>query len=134
MTPVTPDVIDMLDPNQIFVFGSNEAGRHGKGAALVAIRNFGAKRGQGYGRQGQSFAIPTKSAEMKTLRLSTIKVSVDKFICYANNNKHLSFLVTRIGCGLAGYKDTEIAPLFKEALNTPNISLPLSFVKILGTL
>ena len=77
MTRITPDVIYSLKPNEIFVFGSNEAGRHGKGAALTAVREYGAKMGQGYGRQGQCFAIPTKSAKIQTLKLPTIKTYRD---------------------------------------------------------
>ena len=131
MTRITPDVIYSLKPNEIFVFGSNEAGRHGKGAALTAVREYGAKMGQGYGRQGQCFAIPTKNAKIQTLKLPTINSSVEKFLCYAKNNLHLTFYVTRIGCGLAGYKDSDIAPMFKEALDIPNVYLPKMFINVL---
>ena len=131
---ITPDVIDSLKPNEIFVFGSNEAGRHGKGAALIAKKQFGAKVGQGYGVQGSCFAIPTKNGKLETLKLTTIAAYVNKFIAYANTHPEKDFLVTRIGCGLAGYKEIEIAPLFKDAINSKNIFLPITFTKILGTL
>ena len=131
---ITPDVIDSLKPNEIFVFGSNEAGRHGKGAALIAKKQFGAKVGQGYGVQGSCFAIPTKNGKLETLKLTTIAAYVNKFIAYANTHPEKDFLVTRIGCGLAGYKETEIAPLFKDAVDSKNIFLPITFTKILGTL
>lgn len=129
---ITPDVIHSLKPNEIFVFGSNEAGIHGKGAALTAIREYGAKKGQGFGRQGQCFSIPTKNAKMGTLKLPTINSSVEKFLCYAKNNLHLTFYVTRIGCGLAGYNDSDIAPMFKQALDMPNVYLPKTFIDILN--
>lgn len=129
---ITPDVIHSLKPNEIFIFGSNEAGRHGKGAALTAIREYGAKKGQGFGRQGQCFAIPTKNAKMGTLKLPTINSSVEKLLCYAKNNLHLTFYVTRIGCGLAGYNDSDIAPMFKQALDMPNVYLPKTFIDILN--
>lgn len=101
-------------PNQIFVFGSNLAGRHGAGAALDAVSNWGAKYGQAFGRQGRSFAIPTKGKDFETLTIDVIECYVNAFIDYADENSHLEFLVTRIGCGLAGYQDSEIAPLFKS--------------------
>jgi hypothetical protein len=99
----------------IFVFGSNLAGRHGKGAALFARQHRGAIYGQGIGRQGDSYAIPTKDERLRTLLIDQIKVYVDQFIQYANDNRSLVFEVTRIGCGLAGYQDADIAPLFKDA-------------------
>ena len=99
----------------IFVFGSNLAGRHGKGAALYAVKEKGAIYGQGIGRMGNSYAIPTKNTKLKTLPLISIALFVNAFIQYAKDNKDLMFGVTRIGCGLAGYKDKDIAPLFKYA-------------------
>jgi len=101
--------------NEIFVFGSNMAGRHGKGAALYARLNHGAVYGQGIGLQGQSYAIPTKNANLKTLDLVIIKLYVDSFIQHAIEFKDIQYNVTRIGCGLAGYKDSDIAPMFKNA-------------------
>ena len=99
----------------IFVFGSNEAGRHGKGAALFARQNHGAVYGVGEGRAGNSYAIPTKDYNLKTRPLEAIKCSVERFLDYALNNQELKFEVTKIGCGLAGYKEHEIAPMFKDA-------------------
>ena len=111
--------------NQIFVFGSNLAGRHGKGAALTAYRKYGAIYGQGVGMQGNSFAIPTKDENLNTLPVSKIEKYVNNFIKYATLNPDLTFQVTRIGCGLAGYEDSDIAPLF---INAPsNCILPVGW-------
>lgn len=107
----------------IFVFGSNLAGRHGKGAALEAATLHGAIRGQGEGRQGNSYAIPTKDSNLHPLPLYEIKRHVNRFKVYAITNPKLEFQVTRIGCGLAGYSDHEIAPMFKGS------SLNCYFVK-----
>lgn len=101
----------------IFVFGSNLAGIHGAGAALFAHKNRGAIWHLGRGRAGESYAIPTKDHDIKTLPLDVIKKFVDIFLIYARNHPHLTFQVTRIGCGLAGFKDAEVAPLFKAAPN-----------------
>lgn len=125
----TPDIIDKLLPNEIFVFGSNYAGRHGKGAALAARLKFGAKNGQGTGLMGQSYGIATKDAKIRTLPLTAIETQVQKFLVFAKVNNHLRFLVTPIGCGLAGYSPADIAPFFADA--TGNVILPQSFVKIL---
>lgn len=111
----------------IFVFGSNLAGRHGKGAALDAIRHYGAIYGQGFGRQGRSYAIPTKDSSLRTLPLLNIGIYVSAFIQYAENNPELLFRVTRIGCGLAGYNDADIAPMFAAAPS--NCILPLEWTK-----
>lgn len=99
----------------IFVFGSNLAGRHGRGAALWARRNRGAIYGQGEGRQGQSYAIPTKDEALRPLPISRITMHVNVFLLYARANPQLRFEVTRVGCGLAGYSDDDMAPLFKPA-------------------
>lgn len=101
--------------DKIFVFGSNLAGRHGKGAALCAVREHGAAYGQGIGRQGNSYAIPTKDALLRTLPLSEIEKHARVFLDYALGHPELTFQVTRVGCGLAGYKDSDIAPMFKDA-------------------
>lgn len=114
----------------IFVFGSNLAGRHGMGAALAARRRHGAIYGQGEGRQGASYAIPTKDKNMKTLPVNSIQLYVNKFIQYAKENPHLTFKVTPIGTGLAGYKHEHMAPLFKNAPN--NCILPKSWLQLLG--
>lgn len=99
----------------IFVFGSNLAGRHGAGAALCARQTHGAVLGVGVGRTGNSYAIPTKDENLRTLSLLVIHTHVEYFKLYARQNPDLTFNVTRIGCGLAGYTDTDIAPLFKDA-------------------
>ena len=123
---ITSENIAQLLDNQIFVFGSNERGVHGAGAAKLAMM-WGAKYGQGYGLQGQTFAIPTKDWNIKTLTLNEIKVYVDKFIEFAKTYDTLDFLVTKIGCGLAGYKVEDIAPMFKECKDLDNIYLPIEF-------
>lgn len=97
----------------IFVFGSNLAGRHGAGAALIARQLFGAHYGTGQGRTGMSYAVPTKDSELSKLTLTNIKENVGEFLEYAYNRKDLNFFITRIGCGLAGYKNEEIAPMFE---------------------
>jgi len=107
---------------EIFVFGSNLAGRHGKGAALCAVREHGAIYGQGKELQGRSYAIPTKDHVMRPLPLTDIKRHVEEFIKFAKEHPEMIFNVTRIGCGLAGYKDEEIAPMFKGA--PENCKLP----------
>src|SRR5579859_1166115 len=106
----------------IFVFGSNLAGRHGKGAALFAKENKGAIYGQGLGPQGESYAIPTKGMRLEVLDLNMIKYYVTFFLDYARNQKDLTFELTPIGCGLAGYKPEDIAPMFKDA--PENVFLP----------
>ena len=103
------------DWTMIFVFGSNLAGRHGKGAALTAKMKHGAIQGRGWGPQGHSWAIPTKDENLKTLPLSRIEPYVRQFIADARNHPETDFQVTRIGCGLAGYNDIDIAPMFKDA-------------------
>jgi hypothetical protein len=115
----TPEFITELQPNEIFVFGSNLKGMHAGGAAYIAYRKFGAIMGQGVGLQGQSYAIPTMQGGVET-----IKPYVDEFIKFAKENKNLTFLVTRIGCGIAGFTDDEISPLFEKAHDVENIVLP----------
>ena len=122
----TPDWITELKDNEIFVFGSNLAGAHGGGAARLACQRFGAVWGQGVGLQGQSYAIPTMQGGVET-----IKPYVDDFIEFARMHPELRFLVTRIGCGIAGFKPEEIAPLFAEALEMENVILPEDFVILL---
>ena len=119
----TPGRISELKNNEIFVFGSNLAGAHGGGAARAAYNKFGAVWGEGVGLFGQSYAIPTMQGGVET-----IKPYVDEFICFAKEHCELKFLVTRIGCGIAGFGDSEIAPLFKDAIDVENIILPRSFV------
>lgn len=122
--------IDELQDSEIFVFGSNEAGIHGRGAAKLAKR-WGAKYGQGNGLHGKTYAIPTKNKRIETLGLGRIKKYVDEFIDFAMDNSHLKFLVTEIGCGLAGYEPQDIAPLFKDCVNLENVYLPRRFWDIL---
>ena len=115
----SPEYITQLKPGEIFVFGSNLEGMHGGGAALIAYRKFGAVMGQGVGLQGQSYGIPTMQGGVETIR-----PYVDEFIAFAKEHKELTFLVTRIGCGIAGFTDQEIAPLFVKAHKVDNILLP----------
>lgn len=122
----TPDFIKELKENEIFVFGSNLAGAHGGGAARVAMEKFGAEWGKGVGLQGQSYAIPTMHGGVDTIR-----PYVDDFIAFAREHSELKFYVTRIGCGIAGFRDSDIAPLFKESLSLENVILPRSFVMLL---
>jgi hypothetical protein len=123
----TPDFITKIKENEVFVFGSNLSGRHGKGAAKTAL-GWGAKWGQGNGLQGKTYGIPTKDASVRrTLSLTEIKPFVDEFIDFAKNNQNLIFYVTEIGCGLAGMKPKEVAPLFIEAKEIKNIYLPAKF-------
>jgi len=119
----TPNMISALKDNEIFVFGSNLSGMHGGGAARAAYNRFGAVWGQGVGLQGQSYAIPTMQGGVET-----IKPYVDEFIAFAQAHPELKFLVTRIGCGIAGFRDEQIAPLFAAAIDQDNIILPREFV------
>lgn len=116
-------------PDHIFVFGANEAGRHGAGAALWATQHRGARYGK-IKYCGQSYGIPTKDKWILTLPLDKIKVYIDEFIEFAKEHPELKFQVTPIGCGLAGYKAEEIAPMFKDVPN--NCLLPDEFLEILN--
>lgn len=120
----TPERITSLAPNEIFVFGSNLEGMHLGGAARVAVTKFGAIMGQGVGLQGQSYAIPTMQGGV-----NTIAPYVDEFIRFADQHSEMTFMVTRIGCGIAGFTPREIAPLFARAVNVENIHLPVDFWK-----
>lgn len=120
-------MIEKLRENEIFVFGSNLAGRHDKGAAKTALEKFGAIYGRGQGFQGNSYAIPTKNKDMQVLSLEDIQEYVNYFLNDVAHNRDKLFLVTKIGCGLAGYKVEDIAPLFKKAINIKNIVLPKEF-------
>ena len=122
----TPERIIELKSNEIFVFGSNLAGAHGGGAARLAYNRFGAIWGQGVGLQGQSYAIPTMQGGVET-----IKPYVDEFIEFTTNHPEYKFLVTRIGCGIAGFTADEIAPLFMKAIDLENVILPQDFVEVL---
>ena len=115
----TPAFISELKDDEVFVFGSNLAGAHGGGAARIAYEKFGAEWGVGVGLTGQSYAIPTMQGGVET-----IKPYVDDFIEFAKAHQNLTFLVTRIGCGIAGFTDDEISPLFEKAHDVDNIVLP----------
>lgn len=117
--------------NEIFVFGSNLLGIHKRGAALDALKEHGAILGQGIGLQGQSYAIPTKRTPYVPLHLFEINKFVADFICYAQFCPELTFKVTKIGCGLAGFTVEDIAPMFRYARNIPQIILPEEFIKLL---
>lgn len=124
---ITSDNIKNLEDRQIFVFGSNEKGKHTKGAAKKAM-TWGAIYGQSDGLQGRTYGIPTKGKSMqKVLSIKEIGVYVDDFIVFAKKNPELTFLLTEVGCGLSGYKPKDIAPLFKEAVSVKNIHLPARF-------
>lgn len=118
--------IDTLEKDEIFVFGSNLEGKHLSGAAKAAHNRFGAQWGVGVGLTGKSYAIPTMQGGIET-----IKPYVDQFIEYAKEHQEKKFLVTRIGCGIAGFQDEEIAPMFKDAAYLENVYLPISFWKVL---
>lgn len=126
MKRISPRRIETLKDNEIFVFGSNLAGMHGGGAAALAYRCWGAVWGQGVGMQGQCYAIPTMHGGV-----DKIKPYVDEFIEYARNHSEYDFLVTEIGCGIAGFVPADIAPLFVEALDVQNIYLPQRFLDVL---
>lgn len=127
----TPDNITELQPNQIFVFGANESGIHGAGAARLAHQKFGAVWGCGFGLSGQTYAIPTKDLEIRTLSLDKIEYYIYCFLNEAMEYPDYEFLVTKIGCGLAGYSETEIANLFKHKFIPENVTLPESFFNII---
>lgn len=129
----TPDKIISLKKNQVFVFGSNEAGIHGAGAAKLAEKKFGAIRGIGYGFHGKSFAIPTKDLQIRTLPLDKISDYIQHFLIEVMEYPDYEFLVTKIGCGLAGYSEIEIASLFKNKNIPPNVILPESFYNIINS-
>lgn len=123
---ITPQYITSLREGEIFVFGNKE-GLHGGGAARIAYEEFGAEWGVGVGMTGQCYAIPTMDRS-----IGIIRKHVDDFTAYAKEHPELTFLVTRIGCGIAGWRDGEIAPLFKEASALDNVTLPQEFWNALG--
>jgi hypothetical protein len=132
MERITQDNITEIAPNEVFIFGSNLSGRHGKGAAKTAL-GWGAKWGQAAGLQGKTYGIPTVDTSIKrSLSVNEIKPFVDDFISFAEANPHLTFFVTEIGCGLAGKSHKEIAPLFKNAVAVENIYLPEKFWSVLN--
>lgn len=109
MTPAPDDYM--------FVFGSNLAGFHGAGAALAAYKHYGAKLGVGEGPTGMAYAIPTKDRKIESLPIEEIQKSVFRFVLFTKSQTQLKFFVTRIGCGLAGFRDDQIAPMFRGAVN-----------------
>lgn len=123
---ITPDRISELENYEIFVFGSNLQGSHGGGAAAIAADQFGAIWGQGVGLQRQSYAIPTMHGGIEE-----IEPYVDEFIAFAKENPDFDFLVTRIGCGIAGFSEEEIAPLFAAGADVENVYLPDTFWDII---
>lgn len=127
---ITNPKITELKENEIFVFGSNEAGYHNAGAARTAL-NFGAKMTIGIGISGQTYALPTKDDEIITLNIEQIKTYVDTLYDYIVEHPNLMFLITEIGCGLAGYKHEEIAPLFNKFITLNNVTLPYKFIKFI---
>lgn len=122
----TPNKIASLQNNEIFVFGSNLDGLHGGGAARVAYQKFGAQWGKGVGMQGKSYGIPTMHGG-----IDEINPYVDDFIEFALSHKEYTFLVTRIGCGIAGFTANEIAPLFAKLIDAENVLLPNDFVAVI---
>jgi hypothetical protein len=114
----------------VFVFGSNEAGLHAAGAAKTAMEKHGAIWGKSYGHYGKSFAIPTKDDAIEALPINNIHLYVNGFLAYAAGHRKITFRVTRIGCGLAGFKDRDIAPLFRGA--TKNVEFDLDWQPWIG--
>lgn len=124
---ITPSQVNVLADGEIFVFGSNMHGAHMGGAARVALEKFGAIWGVGEGLQGRSYAIPTMEG------LDKMALAVARFISFAHQHKECKFFVTAIGCGIAGYRPEEVAPLFREAASLGNVCLPLSFWKVIAS-
>ena len=134
---VTPSQISSLEPNEVFVFGSNLEGKHYGGAAKFAVMRFGAEMGNPQGLQGQSYAIPTLETPgggpMATkLPLSQIRQYVNEFADFAKSNPDMFFYVTPIGCGIAGFTEQEMAPLFQCCVGLDNVALPQSFIDVIG--
>lgn len=127
----TQDKITNLAPQEVFIFGSNEAGIHGAGAAKLALK-WGARMYQGVGMSGKTYAIPTKDFNIKSLDLVYIKEYIEDFIGWAERHPENTFLVTEIGCGLAGFTPEQIAPMFRRAKNIENIHLSKRFWEILN--
>ncbi len=119
---MTVDGAALWASNTIFVFGSNLAGRHGAGAAKYAHATYAAEHGKGEGRTGRAYALPTKDKKLEPRSLFDIQASVYTFLAYTVEHPELEFFVTRIGCGLAGYEDEQIAPMF--LLAGANCTLP----------
>lgn len=133
LPPLPPNVLlfpSEYPTNSVFVFGSNLAGRHGAGAARFAVQYWGAEYGRPAGLQGRSYAIPTKDTRLQTLPLASIRGHALDFIDYAANRPDLQFLMTPVGCGLAGYSAEQIAPLFGQPAFLTNVRWPKEFVDV----
>jgi hypothetical protein len=115
-------VITHLNPNEIFVFGSNQRGAHAGGAARLAKEKFGAQEGVGEGLTGQSYAFPTLTASFEKVSQASLEASRDRFFAAARQNPDKTFVLTKVGCGIAGFTEDEIRPLFKNA--PANVILP----------
>lgn len=126
---VTPSHITSLAPNEVFVFGSNRGGIHGAGAAKTALK-WGARWNVGEGHEGQTYALSTKDAKIKTLSLREIQINVDRYLRYATKHPELTFLTTAIGTGLAGFSAKDIAPMFKTIPD--NVFLPIEFWNVIN--
>lgn len=123
---ITPTFVTQLGPDEIFVFGSNAHGFHGAGAAKIAVEKFGAVMGQGHGLQGQSYAIDTMSGR------AVLEQEVRQFCAVAKTHPQKQFLVTPVGCGIAGYRPEDVAPLFLTCKALKNVSLPQVFWNVIG--
>jgi len=128
VTKITPDFIHDLQDNEVFVFGSNTAGNHAGGAALTALRSFGAMMNVGVGMQGQSYAIPTLDSEFHKLSIDVLTKYVAQFMDYALTHPDNTFFVTRIGCGIAGFTVAEIKGIFHSMDIPENVYLPQEFI------
>jgi len=113
--------------NRVFVFGSNLAGRHGRGSAKEAFEKHGAKYGVGNGLCGHSYAIPTKDESLRVLSLEHIEIYVKEFLEFAASNRDIKFDVVKIGCGLSGYSESEISPMFQGS--SDNVCLPKGWTR-----
>lgn len=131
---ITPERLKSLPPYGRFYFGSNESGYHGAGAAFDAWKRFGARYKKGFGPNGRSFAIPTKDWDVQTLPLPVIDHYVQRAIEFIKANPEEVHIITRIGCGLAGYEPKDIAPMFVEVADFANVWLPEDFRIILKKL
>jgi len=128
---ITSENTQTLKSNEVFVFGSNLAGQHLGGAALLAKEKFGAELGVGEGMTGQCYALPTKDENIETLPIAEIHKAIEQLRETVENNKDKFFIITAVGCGLAGYEAKDIAPMFENFINFENISLPQSFVDVI---
>ena len=135
MRNIIPTAISRVPANGVFVFGSNEAGIHGDGAARLAVQSFGATFGRGFGFSGKSFAIPTKDSKITTLPLEVIGNYIKRFVAESKLHPENFYFVTAIGCGLAGYTASEIAPMFFALMREelPNYAFPAEFFSALDS-